>query len=123
MPGWRMPQGHPWRFDDPWAGVMLAAQAVWHGCGISLARGALRLQPTWPGTWRWWALMGLPLGSGTLSLLWDGEILHSTRPLRAPSPVQVHETIRALKAGEDDFDLEFDFGAGHRRFRPTFARS
>lgn len=134
---WKPARGRPWRLDDPWAGIALAARAVWHGCGISMQQGEVCVSPTWPAAWRWWALLGLELPAGTLSLLWDGESLHSTLPLRSALPVQVHEVVRALKAGEDDFDLEFEYGAAagpasagagltaaaagsRRRFRPVF---
>lgn len=123
LSNWHMAADRPWQFDDAWAGITLAAQAVWQGCGVSVERGALRVRPAWPAGWGWWALLGLPIGGGALSLVWDGSVLHSTQPVRAPVPVVVSETIRALHAGEYDFDLEFEFGAGEgrTRFHPHFA--
>lgn len=129
--GWRTPAGAPWAFDDPWAGVALAAEAVWQGAGVHWEQGALAVRPAWPQDWPqdwpWWALVGLPVGGAPLTLVWDGATLHSTRPVVSDLPVQVHGRIRALNTEDTDFDLQFEFQDGdgaaqqRRRFRPAFA--
>jgi hypothetical protein len=108
--GWRMKAGRLWRFDDPWAGVALAGQAVWRGCGVHRRDDALHVKPTLPTEWGWWALLDLPLHDGALSLVWDGAVLHATRPVKSDRPVQVHRRIRALHSDELDFNLQFEFG-------------
>ncbi len=127
--GWHAPGERPAGFDDHWAGIALAGDAVWRGCGLRLEREQVRVAPVWSSAWEWWALLGLHFGGGTLSLVWDGAQLHSTLPLRTRLPVVVHESIRALKTDEDAFDLEFEFTDSapaadaprvRRHFRPRF---
>lgn len=123
LAGWRLSSDRPWHFADPWAGIRLASQAVWQGAGVTLEAGGLALRPAFPAAWRWWALMGLPTPHGLLSLVWDGERLHSTLPLRTPLPTVVQDRIRALRTDELDFDLTFEFGDGdteRSRFHPRF---
>lgn len=88
---------------------------------------------TWPDDWGWWALVDLPVGEGGVTLLWDGETLHTARtsglggkaettaPLDVEfeGPVQRHSRLQVLGAGEDDFDLRFR-GDGGWVFRPQF---
>jgi hypothetical protein len=105
---WQMPAEHPWHFAEPWQGVALAGQAIWRGCGVSRERNRLTVYPTWPASWRWWALLDLPVKEGKLSLLWDGQTLHATQPVQSHLPVQVVQQITALKTEEYDFDLQFE---------------
>lgn len=124
LAGWRTPTNRPWQFDDPWAGIRLAAQAVWQGAGVTIDARGVSVRPTFPAQWSWWALEGLATPHGPLSLVWDGARLHSTLPLRGPLPVLVHNRIRALRTDEDDFDLTFDFSGEHEPvdlFHPRFA--
>ncbi|MCX6044725.1 MAG: hypothetical protein NT075_06390 [Chloroflexi bacterium] len=124
---WQTPEHQPWHFADPWRGIALAGQGVWRGGGLSWIRKELWVQPTFPKAWSWWALLDLPLGDTKLSLLWDGATLHSTRPVRSKLPVQVHQRIRAIKADEYEFNLEFELkseqdGQEERQiFKPKFA--
>jgi hypothetical protein len=124
---WQTPANQPWHFSDPWAGIALAGQAVWRGCGLNWVRNQLWVQPTFPAHWSWWALLDLPVGEGKLSLLWDGVTLHATQAVRSKLPVQVHQRIRALKSDEYEFNLEFELkseqdGVVHQQiFKPKFA--
>lgn len=124
--GWQTTDDQPWHFADPWAGIALAGQAVWRGCGVSQERKRLVVRPTWPQEWSWWALLDLPLGDGKLSLLWDGTTLYATKPVHTGLPVVVVAQIRALKTDEHEFDLEFEVqqmleDQPHiHRFKPTF---
>jgi hypothetical protein len=137
LPAWMPPDDRPWQLADPWPAIRFAAQAMWEGCGVQPQAGTLHVQPSWPRDWGWWALTGLPLAQGALSLVWDGERLHSTLPLAlaaapdgTPLPVVLHHAIRTLHTDEDSFDLTFAFvdapadGAGtpaeSGRFRPRF---
>lgn len=123
---WQTPATQPWHFTDAWAGIALAGQAIWRGCGLRQQNGELHVAPTWPDEWRWWALLDLSIGDKPLSLLWDGVTLHATRLVHSPFPVQVHQRIRAIKADEHDFDLEFELrseveGVVERKiFKPQF---
>jgi hypothetical protein len=123
---WQTPTTQPWHFTDPWAGIALAGQAIWRGCGLRKQAGELHVTPTWPAEWKWWALLDLSIDDKPLSLLWDGATLHATRPVHSPFPVQIHQRIRAIKADEHDFDLEFELrseveGVVERQiFKPQF---
>lgn len=125
--GWRQGADRPASFDEPWSGVQLAGQAVWLGCGIRWARDGLVVQPAWPAEWPWWALLDLPTTQGKLSLLWDGETLHSTQPVGSRLPVRLVDQIKPLKSDEHEFDLQFELtdvveGEPRRRpFKPAFA--
>ncbi len=116
---WRMDPGQPWRFEDPWAGLELAGQVVWRGCGVHWRNGVLHVKPTLPPAWGWWALLDLPLRDGALSLVWDGNTLHATRPLQSDRPVLVHRRIRALYSDELDFNLQFELSDGDEDDRET----
>ncbi len=124
--GWQTPDDQPWHFSDAWAGVTLAGQAVWRGCGISQERKRVVVRPSWPHEWPWWALLDLPLAEGNLSLLWDGTTLYATKPVYTGLPVTVVKQIRALKTDEHEFDLEFEIQQvieeqSHvHRFKPSF---
>ena len=59
--------------------------------------------------------------------VWDGAILHVTRPVHSSLPVQVHKQIQLLHADEFDFDPVFemikeeaDRTEERIRFRPSF---
>ncbi|GEM_PF-778691 len=108
-------------------GVLANAWAVWRGCGLRWQGERLAVEPGWPRPWAWWALLDLPTDQGPLSLLWDGEILHSTQPVVFSGPTQLHAGIRALGREEERFDLHFDLlpspesgEEASRIFRPRF---
>ncbi len=93
------------------------ARVMGSGCGIHWQEGRLHLSPTWPEEWSWWALLDLPTHQGLLSLLWDGQILHATRPVAFPGPVRLHGAIQARGTDPDAFDLHFRTDRGEV-FRP-----
>ena len=111
-------------------GVLADAWAVWRGCGLRWQGERLAVEPGWPRPWAWWALLDLPTDQGPLSLLWDGETLHSTQPVAFSGPTQLHAAIRALGREEERFDLHFELlppsgeagdGEGASQFfRPRF---
>jgi hypothetical protein len=127
--GWQMPTDQPWHFADPWAGIALAGQAVWRGCGLRMDRDRLTVLPNWPQDWSWWALLDLPVNESKLSLLWDGQTLYATQPVRTGLPLQIVEQITALKTEEHDFDLQFEVSrtvdgeVQRHRFKPQFLQS
>lgn len=100
----------------------LVAEAVWQGCGLSVRHGEIHVSPRWPQEWGWWALLDLPLLGNSLSLLWDGETLHSTRPVRFHGPTEQHDKIRAEGSDADSFHLRFHTIRGNQRrtLRPLF---
>lgn len=103
------PADQPWHFAEPWTGIRASGQLLWAGCGISWRAGELWIEPTWPATWPWWALLNLPYQDDrTLSLVWDGTTLHATQPVRSDLPVQQWQTIRARNSDELEFDLHFE---------------
>ena len=113
--------------DAPWSGIALAGAAVWAGCGVRIRGDMIFVEPTFPGDWTWWALLNLPLDEEhAVSLVWDGQTLHTTRPVKSRLPATVHEQIRILHADEYDFDLQFelidniDGDTVRTRFRPQF---
>jgi hypothetical protein len=107
--GWQIGENAPWRFDQPWHGIVLAGQTVWHGCGIERGDEQTVVRPTWPAEWAWWALLDLPYKGSKLSLLWDGQTLYATQPVQSPLPVKLVQRISALKTDEHDFDLHFEW--------------
>jgi hypothetical protein len=123
--GWQAEDG-PWRFADPWAGMELAAQALWSGCGVAVAGGEVRVAPSWPADWEWWALLSLPLGDKFVSLLWDGRTLHATQPVTSELPTARARRILLHRTDEFDFDPYFEVQAdsgdtaGTQRLRPKF---
>lgn len=126
--GWQMNAGRPWGFADPWLGIDLAGMAVWSGCGIQRRNGKLTVNPQRGNSWQWWALLGLPLDDGSISLVWDGTTLYATQPVQSERPVRLCSKIRTLHSDELDFDLQFelsltseDDGSTERRlFHPVF---
>jgi len=123
---WQTLPNQPWYFTDPCAGIALAGAAVWDGCGLRWQNNELWVEPHFPTTWSWWALLDLPIQDRKLSLVWDGAVLHTTQPVHSQQPVQMHQRIRALKTEDHEFDLEFEFkdevnGAPQRQlFKPKF---
>ncbi|MFN8494828.1 MAG: hypothetical protein U0350_44910 [Caldilineaceae bacterium] len=123
---WQTLPKQPWHFTDPCAGIALAGEAVWDGCGLHWEHDELWVEPHFPIFWSWWALLDLPIQERKLSLVWDGAVLHTTQPVRSQLPVQIHQRIRALKTEDHEFDLEFEFkdevnGASQRQlFKPKF---
>lgn len=99
-----------------------AGQLLWQGCGLSVRDGEIYLSPQWPQEWGWWGLLDLPIRGGTLSLLWDGERLHTNRPVRFDGAVEVWDRLRADGSDADSFRLHFHLRSGEKRrmFRPVF---
>lgn len=127
--GWTLAEDQPWHFTNPQAGMALAGDAVWSGCGLQWRKGKLHVYPQRGNKWAWWALLDMPYGDGNLSLVWDGKTLHATKPVVCSQGVELHRRIRALQTDELDFDLHFEMtgegeGGEKRRavFRPQFAQ-
>ncbi|GIV67417.1 hypothetical protein [Caldilinea sp.] len=126
--GWRRCSDRPDHFADPWRGMQLAAAAIWEGAGLADRGDAIVVEPGWLQRWPWWALLGFTLTEDRrLSLLWDGAVLHATRPVQSSLPVQVHRQIRLLHVDEFDFDPVFEMIGGEAersaqtvRFKPGF---
>lgn len=102
-------------------------EIIWTLCGLTRTHaGEFAVAPQ-PGE-GWWALVDLPYrDEHSITLVWDGTLLHATAPVVSPLPVIVHDAIRALRTDEDEFDLTFEFvdndevGEPQRRlFRPVF---
>ncbi len=126
LANWQPTAERPHHFVEPWQGIALAGAALWQGCGITDCTGSLRVNPTWPASWGWWAVLDLPMAQGKLSLVWDGQTLHSTRPIQSDCPVEQHDTIRARNSDELEFDLHFELQSDRdgekirRVIRPKF---
>ncbi len=112
---------------EPWSSIVLAGQAVWTGCGVRIGDNTIVVEPTFSEDWQWWALLDLPLDEErTLSLVWDGNTLHTNTDVASRLPVLVHDRIRILHTDEYDFDLQFELvdngesGLTRRLFRPSF---
>ena len=126
LANWQPTGERPHHFVEPWQGIDLAGAALWQGCGITWSADALHVNPTWSTAWPWWAMMDLPMAQGKLSLVWDGQTLHSTLPIQSDCPVEMHDTIRARGTDEFEFDLHFELQsdrAGEKVrtvFRPHF---
>ena len=108
--GWRYGNGFPHHFDDRWSAVRFAGAVIWEGCGLTATDDTIVVEPAWLTTrYRWWELLGVTLSEERrLSLVWDGNTLHSTRPLRSSLPVRVHKRIQLLHTDEFDFDPVFE---------------
>ena len=95
---------------------------IWEQLGISADQGNLTVQRAWPDDWNWWALLNLPYSAekenDEISLLWDGETLHSTRPLTFDGPLATQSQVRAFGSDENSFNLRFRLGS--ELFMPTF---
>lgn len=126
--GWRQSVDRPNHFADPWQGMQLAAAAIWEGVGLADRGDAIVVEPRELQRWTWWALLDVALTNDRrLSLLWDGAVLHATRPVQSSLPVQVHRQIRLLHTDEFDFDPVFEMIGGEAehpgqtmRFKPEF---
>jgi hypothetical protein len=112
------------------AAVRIAGAAVWEGCGVRWEGGEIVVEPSWPRGGTWWALLGLPLANGKhLSLLWDGETLHTTQAVFSSLPVAMWKRIQIHGTDEFDFDPYFELTrestagdtAGTQRFKPKFS--
>lgn len=99
-----------------------ADASVWNLIGITTEEGELTIHREWPSRWDWWALLQLPFRAqeedDTVSLLWDGEMLHSTRPVTFDGPITVQNQVQAFGSDEHSFDLRFRLGS--ELFIPTF---
>ena len=99
-----------------------AAKTIWDLLGITPHNGFLTVQKKWPPQWNWWALLRLPYAAqengDEISMLWDGETLHSTRPVTFDGPVAVQNQVQAYGSDEHSFDLRFRLGT--ELFIPTF---
>ena len=95
---------------------------IWDRLGIAADQGNLTVQRQWPADWSWWALLNLPNSAhkddDEISLLWDGETLHSTRPVTFDGPLAIQSQVRAFGSDEHSFDLRFRLGS--ELFVPTF---
>lgn len=95
---------------------------VWDLVGIRAEEGTLTVLQEWPAHWSWWALLELPVpgreeGSG-VSLLWDGETLHTTAAVNFDGPVVLRNQVRAFGSEEHSFNLRFRLGSD--LFIPSF---
>ena len=99
-----------------------AERTIWERLGIAVANGHLSIQGEWPAHWTWWALLNLPYSAGEendeISLLWDGQTLHSTRPVKFDGPLAIQSQVRAFGSDEHSFNLRFRLGS--ELFIPTF---
>ncbi|MBK8047558.1 MAG: hypothetical protein IPK16_10795 [Anaerolineales bacterium] len=127
--GWSPQAGTVHGAGTEFHGAELAASAVWGGCGLSVRAGEVWIEPTWPAQWSWWALFSLPLVGGRhISILWDGNTLHATFPVRSSLPVEVQKRIQIHHTDEFDFDPLIELTSDSdsvdtstkRRFRPAF---
>ncbi|MDE0432069.1 MAG: hypothetical protein OXH98_20080 [Caldilineaceae bacterium] len=88
---------------------------IWDLLGITADQGHLTLKRKWPSEWDWWALMSLPYSAqeenDEISLLWDGETLHTTRPISFDGPTEIQTQVRAFGSDENSFDLRFRLGS------------
>lgn len=103
--------------------IELAGQVVWGGCGVSWRNGEITVEPSWPEAWGWWALLDLPIAGRSLSVVWDGAVLHSTQPVRFVGELRRWEKIQAKGTDPDAFDLHFEMKSGDERqtLRPNQA--
>jgi hypothetical protein len=106
--GWQQHVDRPWGFSRPQAGIALAGEAIWSACGIGWDEGEFWTYPRRANPWGWWALLDFPLRDEIVSLLWDGDVLYSTRQVFSDQPVEFCTSIHARNAGELDFDLHFE---------------
>ena len=99
-----------------------AATSIWNLLGIAAINGELTIHRHWPSHWDWWALIQLPYRAqgedDTVSLLWDGETLHTTRPVAFDGPVTVQNQVQPFGSDEHSFDLRFRLGS--ELFIPAF---
>ncbi len=118
--GWRFHADRPWDFADPLAGIELAGEMLWAVCGLRRQGDAWQVEPS--TFLDWWALLDLPTGDRSLSLVWDGDTLHATLPVQCSRPLALYDRIRATGTDEFHFDLHFDMQqarAGGESSRPA----
>lgn len=100
-----------------------ARTSIWNLIGITTCDGILSVRKEWPSEWDWWAILQLPYAApekvDTVSLLWDGEMLHSTQPVRFDGPVVIQNQVQAFGSDEHSFNLRFRLGT--ELFIPAFA--
>lgn len=96
--------------------------SIWNLLGITTANGEFTIHRQWPSHWDWWALIQLPYRAqgeeDTVSLLWDGETLHTTRPVAFDGPVTIQNQVQPFGSDEHSFNLRFRLGTD--LFIPTF---
>lgn len=84
---------------------------VWARLGLSARDGELTVRRGWPESWDWWALLKLPCAAGgeydEISILWDGQTLHTTRPVDFDGQLALHSQLQAFGSDEHSFDLRF----------------
>ncbi len=99
-----------------------AKTSIWNLIGIATVDGELTIHRQWPSHWDWWALLQLPYRAqgeeDTVSLLWDGETLHTTQPVNFDGPVTIQNQVHAFGSDEHSFDLRFRLGS--ELFIPKF---
>ena len=98
------------------------AASIWNLLGITTANDELTIYRQWPSHWDWWALIQLPYRAqgeeDTISLLWDGDTLHTTRPVAFDGPVTHQNQVQPFGSDEHSFNLRFRLGTD--LFIPTF---
>ena len=91
-----------------------AENTIWKRLGITVENGVLTIQKNWPPHWDWWALLRLPFAgqekNDEISLLWDGQTLHSTRQLTFDGPLALQSQVQPFGSDEHSFDLRFRLG-------------
>ena len=99
-----------------------AANSIWNLLGLTTNDGQLTIHRQWPSQWGWWALIQLPYRAqseeDTVSLLWDGDTLHTTRPVAFDGPVTIQNQVQPFGSDEHSFDLRFRLGTD--LFIPAF---
>lgn len=120
--GWNADEEGVWSFTHSDQALLIASQAIWECCGISVRHfdrlaqqtdsetAMITVNPSWPANWTWWAMMDLPIDDEeTLSMVWDGQNLHTNHPINTTLPVIEHQIIRSRNTDEDNFSLDFVF--------------
>ena len=91
-----------------------AENTIWKRLGITVENGVLTIQKNWPPHWDWWALLRLPFAgqdkNDEISLLWDGQTLHSTRQVTFDGPLALQSQVQPFGSDEHSFDLRFRLG-------------
>ena len=105
---WQHIQSQPWAFADSQRGIALAGDLVWSVCNLEWYDGTLKVFPNRIDEIRWWALVDYPIDDRRITLVWDGETLHSTYPVSTSSPLSQYDRIRVRGADEHSFNLHFD---------------
>ena len=92
-----------------------AATSIWNLLGITANSGEFTIHRQWHSQWDWWALIQLPYRAqgedDSVSLLWDGEMLHTTRPVNFDGPVTIQNQVQPFGSDEHSFDLRFRLGS------------